>query len=234
MLGAGGTTQNRDGRSDQRAVVSPVHVQRRQPRRHPASVVRSARRLRASQNYGNGIPRDLFSIQNGFDLFSRRLRINDAVRLQGRLQHAGRREQLPVQLDAALLPRDAGSDGAARAAGARDREDVRHDGRTARSYKTGAGYFINGQFWKFRELSAVVQLPDRVNASRCARRAARTLVFGARNLHTWTKFTGIDPEANYGVDTAAKSRTSSRRPPRRRTSRSVSISSTNPIEDDTT
>ncbi len=29
-----------------------------------------------------------------------------------------------------------------------------------------------------------------------------TLVFGARNLHTFTSFWGLDPEANYGVNQA--------------------------------
>ena len=30
-------------------------------------------------------------------------------------------------------------------------------------------------------------------------RLPHLLVFGARNLHTWTGWTGIDPEANYGL-----------------------------------
>jgi hypothetical protein len=25
-------------------------------------------------------------------------------------------------------------------------------------------------------------------------------VFGLRNIHTWTSFTGVDPEQNYGVN----------------------------------
>ena len=27
----------------------------------------------------------------------------------------------------------------------------------------------------------------------------KSVVFGARNLHTWSSWTGIDPEANYGL-----------------------------------
>ena len=32
--------------------------------------------------------------------------------------------------------------------------------------------------------------------------AGSSFVFGVRNLHTFTKFTGLDPEANYGVGTS--------------------------------
>jgi len=27
-----------------------------------------------------------------------------------------------------------------------------------------------------------------------------TLAFGLRNIHTWTSFTGVDPEQNFGVN----------------------------------
>jgi hypothetical protein len=66
------------------------------------------------------------------------------------------------------------------------------------TYKTSAGYFVNNQFWKFRELSAVVQLPDMIN-SRLRSARGSNIVFGARNLHTWTSWTGVDPEANAGL-----------------------------------
>ena len=29
---------------------------------------------------------------------------------------------------------------------------------------------------------------------------AASLTFSARNLHVWTKYTGTDPESNYGTD----------------------------------
>jgi hypothetical protein len=66
------------------------------------------------------------------------------------------------------------------------------------TYKTSAGYFVNNQFWKFRELSATWQLPNAVTRQIRAQRGS-SLVFGARNLHTWTSWTGIDPEANAGL-----------------------------------
>ena len=37
-------------------------------------------------------------------------------------------------------------------------------------------------------------------ASRLRAQNGSTIVFAARNLHLWSSFTGIDPEANYGVN----------------------------------
>ena len=70
---------------------------------------------------------------------------------------------------------------------------------TTTNYKTGAGYFLNGQFWKWRELSAIAQLPSVVTRALRADQAS-SFVFGVRNLHTFTKFTGLDPEANAGLN----------------------------------
>jgi hypothetical protein len=69
------------------------------------------------------------------------------------------------------------------------------------SYKSGAGYFMNGQFWKWREASAILQLPNRVNSLLHTQNGS-TLVLSARNLRLWSNFWGIDPEANYGLNTA--------------------------------
>ena len=51
---------------------------------------------------------------------------------------------------------------------------------------------MNGQFWKWREASAIVQLPDRVTHLMRAQNGSN-IVFAARNLHLWTNFWGIDP-----------------------------------------
>ena len=74
-------------------------------------------------------------------------------------------------------------------------------GRATTNYKTGVGYFINGQFWKWRELSAALNLPDRLNRVLRAQNGSN-IVFAARNLHLWTSFTGIDPEANAGLNSS--------------------------------
>src|SRR5262249_13514896 len=62
------------------------------------------------------------------------------------------------------------------------------------SPSTTSGYLENGQFWKLREVSAALTLPQSF-ASRLRARDMQ-LVFTARNLHTWTKYTGFDPEQN--------------------------------------
>ena len=67
------------------------------------------------------------------------------------------------------------------------------------NFKTAQGYSVDGKFWKFRELSASYVLPNRVNSLIRATNGS-TLVFGVRNIHTWTSFTGVDPEQNYGVN----------------------------------
>jgi len=146
---------------------------------------------------GYRTPRDIFSVQNGFDLFSRRLRINAMFDYKGGANvldgannfqcntnpFACRDTQdptAPLDRQAAAIAKTYGSVVA------------------GTTYKTSAGYFVNNQFWKFRELSAVLQLPDAVNRRIRAQRGS-TLVFGARNLHTWSNWTGIDPESNAGL-----------------------------------
>ncbi|MGH7669629.1 MAG: hypothetical protein ACRENQ_09035, partial [Gemmatimonadaceae bacterium] len=59
------------------------------------------------------------------------------------------------------------------------------------------GFWESGQFWKLREVSAAWTMPNVVAAKIRARDAQ--LVFSARNLRTWTPYTGFDPEANYST-----------------------------------
>jgi TonB-dependent SusC/RagA subfamily outer membrane receptor len=55
-----------------------------------------------------------------------------------------------------------------------------------------AGYIEDASFWKLRELSLTVSAPqqwaNRFRASNVS------LTLSGRNLHTWTKYTGFDPE----------------------------------------
>src|SRR5207248_1801254 len=51
----------------------------------------------------------------------------------------------------------------------------------------------NGSFWRLRELSATITAPERF-AQRVGASALNLTVAG-RNLHTWTKYKGLDPEA---------------------------------------
>ena len=57
----------------------------------------------------------------------------------------------------------------------------------------GGWVFNDASFAKLREVSVSYQVPDQLAARFGASRASITLA--GRNLHTWTKWTGLDPEA---------------------------------------
>jgi TonB-dependent SusC/RagA subfamily outer membrane receptor len=57
---------------------------------------------------------------------------------------------------------------------------------------TNAGFMQNAQFWKWREVSVTAFLPHTWADFIHARGA--NVTFAARNLRTWTKYQGLDPE----------------------------------------
>ncbi|HKW46955.1 MAG TPA: SusC/RagA family TonB-linked outer membrane protein [Gemmatimonadaceae bacterium] len=59
---------------------------------------------------------------------------------------------------------------------------------------TDAGYIQDASFTKLREVSVAFGVPQRL-VSRYGFSGA-TLTFAGRNLHTWTKYKGLDPEIN--------------------------------------
>jgi outer membrane receptor protein involved in Fe transport len=61
---------------------------------------------------------------------------------------------------------------------------------------TVAGYIEDASFWKLREVTATISLPDSW-ASRVQADGLKLTVAG-RNLGTWTNYTGPDPEINGG------------------------------------
>jgi TonB-linked SusC/RagA family outer membrane protein len=69
---------------------------------------------------------------------------------------------------------------------------------------TDAGYIQDASFTKLREVSIAFGVPERY-VTRFGFTGA-TLTFAGRNLHTWTKYKGLDPEineqggANFGTD----------------------------------
>ena len=62
---------------------------------------------------------------------------------------------------------------------------------------TDYGYVEDGSFLRLREIAMNFDLPS-TWAARYARANRMALNLSARNLHIWTKYTGIDPESNYG------------------------------------
>ena len=63
-------------------------------------------------------------------------------------------------------------------------------------FGTAAGYIEDGSFVKLREVSLTWDVPTRF-ASRLGMTRGVTLTFAGRNLHTWTNYTGLDPEINF-------------------------------------
>jgi TonB-linked SusC/RagA family outer membrane protein len=146
---------------------------------------------------GYRVPRDLISIFTGVDLLSRTLRfqalfdhkggagaLDGANNFQCNTNPFACRESqdptAPLWMQARTIAKFYGT----------------NVGGT--TFKTARGYFMSNAFWKFRELSAVYSIPQRARA-RVRAREGSTIVLSARNLKTWTKWAGIDPEANYGL-----------------------------------
>jgi TonB-linked SusC/RagA family outer membrane protein len=196
ILGTGGTTQQRvgyplnsqwyrpytysDDNGDGVLQVGEVHVS-------PDSLV----------YMGYNTPRDIFSVQSGFDLLGRRLRINTLFDYKG----GGNEQDGANNFQCNTAPNSCYEDEVPTAPLAQQARVIaksygsRVNGST---FKSSGGYFISDQFWRWREASAAVQLPSAINR-RLRSQSGSTIVFAARNLHLWTSFTGIDPEANYGL-----------------------------------
>ena len=63
--------------------------------------------------------------------------------------------------------------------------------------KTLDGFYQDGDFVKLREASLRFALPDRW--ANLAKARSADVVFSGRNLGTWSKYRGVDPENNYQV-----------------------------------
>lgn len=64
------------------------------------------------------------------------------------------------------------------------------------TYTTAHGYFERPDFWRLREVSANINVPERLVA-RFLRGRSASLNLAVRNLKVWTDWTGVDPEQNY-------------------------------------
>jgi TonB-linked SusC/RagA family outer membrane protein len=64
------------------------------------------------------------------------------------------------------------------------------------NYAVYTGMYENGMFTRLREVAATYQLPDALAARVNVRRASITAA--GRNIHVWTKYTGVDPEMTVG------------------------------------
>jgi TonB-dependent SusC/RagA subfamily outer membrane receptor len=139
---------------------------------------------------GYSAPRDIVSITNGVDLLNHKLRITVLTDYKGGFLLNNNTSSFYATNFTTWYSENVKStplwDQARNVAAS-----------SAESPNTSIGYWENGQFWKLREVSAALSLPSTVAAHIRARDAQ--IVFAARNLHTWTNYTGIDPESNYST-----------------------------------
>ncbi|MGI9628773.1 MAG: TonB-dependent receptor domain-containing protein, partial [Longimicrobiales bacterium] len=133
---------------------------------------------------GPGLPQQDLTFSSSFTLFNR-------VRLYGLLDHRG--DYIAVNFTEAFRCRFRLCDAVV------DRSTSLADQARAVAYvydgsQTTWGYMEPGDFWKLREVSATLFIPEswvsRINASRAS------LTVTGRNLKTWTDYTGMDPEIN--------------------------------------
>ena len=64
------------------------------------------------------------------------------------------------------------------------------------NYSVYSGMYENGRFTRLREVAVTYQLPDALAARMRSSRAS--IVAAGRNLHVWTPYSGVDPEATVG------------------------------------
>jgi TonB-linked SusC/RagA family outer membrane protein len=140
---------------------------------------------------GYSAPRYEMSLNNGFDFFNRTLRISTLFDYKG--GYLGDNDTDRIRCQNRLNCREESDPSAS----------LEHQARVValrdNAARTQAGFIEDGSFVRFRELSVTYAAPDRM-ASRIFRSQSASLTFAARNLHVWTKYSGVDPEASYGSD----------------------------------
>ncbi len=138
---------------------------------------------------GTSIPQYEMTLNNGFDLFNRAFRIQTLFDYKG--GYLGDNDTQRIRCQNRLNCREEADKSApleqqARVVALRD-----HVSRTQ------DGFLEDGSFVRFRELSVTYAAPTNI-ASSVFRSQAASLSFAARNLHVWTKYSGVDPESSYG------------------------------------
>ena len=136
---------------------------------------------------GSAVPRDIITIQNGFDLLRKKLRVNVSLDYKGGFSLFNQTTQFYC------LNTNTCSDETLTSTPLEDQ--ARLVAMRFKTPATTAGYWENGQFWRLREVGATYTMPQALASGLRARDASLTLA--ARNLKVWTSYKGTDPEANY-------------------------------------
>lgn len=136
---------------------------------------------------GYSVPRTEVAFTNGIDLFNNRLRISAMIDYKGghKVYNNSERIRCASRLNCqGLIDPDASLAEQARVVMVRQ-----HPSRSV------AGYFEDGDFLRFREISATFQVPNSF-VQKYFRGRNIVATVSARNLGIlWTKYSGVDPEA---------------------------------------
>jgi TonB-linked SusC/RagA family outer membrane protein len=140
---------------------------------------------------GYQVPRDIISITNGVDLFNRKLRITILTDNKG--------GGLINNATSRFYSSNFSSWYSNSVASTPLWDQARGVANSAAKNPNASemGFFEPDHYWKLREVSAAWTMPN-VVARRIRARDAQ-IVLSARNLRTWTHYTGPDPEENYGT-----------------------------------
>ena len=139
---------------------------------------------------GYSLPRDILSITNGVDLLQHTLRVTVLTDFKGGYNLYNQSGQFYSQNFATWYSNNLKTTSLFDQARTVANSSAKNPG-------TVIGYLENGRYWKLREASLAWSVPATVTQRIRARDLQ--LVFSARNLHTWTKYTGVDPESNYAT-----------------------------------
>ena len=139
---------------------------------------------------GYSQPRDLLSIQNGIDLFGRKLRISSLLDYKG----GGNVFNNSLQFQCQQSPNPCFDVSNPNASLFRQARVVAENQKNP---STTGGFLESDAFWRLREVSATITMPQSLAAR--ARARDMSLTFAARNLKLWSSYTGADPESNYGT-----------------------------------
>ena len=136
--------------------------------------------------HGNALPKYEVQLTNGFEFWNRRLRLQALIDYKGGylIYNNTDRIRCASRLNCeSLIDKNASLYTQARNVMVRE-----HPSRSV------AGYFEDGDFIRFRELSLTADLPERW--AKMARSRSIQATASIRNVGMlWTKYTGVDPEA---------------------------------------
>lgn len=136
---------------------------------------------------GYNQPRWLGSVSTGFDLFRRRLRLQSLFDYRG-----GHRWYNNTERIRCTRPNCAGrmNPKAPLSVLATTTAALEHPART------NAGYFEDGAYVRWRELSLQYTFVE-ATAARLFRARSANVVASMRNVKLWTKYSGVDPESDF-------------------------------------